>query len=79
MSSLSDSDHNKAFQIGAGLIAILGFPGPKEIKGRRQAFEGLCAQWIHATCVADPANKDLWHARYRVYAAIDEKETLFAV
>jgi hypothetical protein len=72
---LLDPNRLEPFEIGATLIAVLAFPGPNEIDGRRRAFEALCADVLRATCEAEPEKAVVWRDRFPTYAAIDAKES----
>jgi hypothetical protein len=69
-----DFTKQASFEIGAWLMAILAFPADGEVELRREAAEGLCADAVRMTCVADPTNAAAWQAEYPVYAAIDPRE-----
>ena len=69
-----DFEHSEPFEIGAKLIATLGFPAPNETALRQQVFEALCAQSVRTTCAASRNGSASWRARYPAYAAIEQRE-----
>jgi hypothetical protein len=72
---LLDPNQLEPFEIGAALIAMLGFPGSHEIDARRGAFEALCADVVRATCEAEPQKAADLRDRFPTYAAIDARES----
>ena len=74
MNDSFDFNDCEPFELGAKLIALLGFPDAQEVDRRQRAFEALCARAVHARCAADPGNSAAWRAQFPAYAAIDKAE-----
>ena len=70
-----DSNLLEPFEIGALLLAILAFPGPKEEDLCKKAAEALCGMQVRVTIAAENDIAGNWNTAYPNYAAIDESES----
>ena len=62
------------FEVGAGLLALLAFPGVADFEKRWKAAEALCAWQIRETIAGSPMTADVWRQTFPNYAHLSKGE-----